>query len=98
MNKPRLPSQLHPDYPKMRIEKKLHGESGFDVYYPVPFDVLKSWFDAHPEFAKEGEYKLICPFCGDENGFDDQGGYCCGEVGHCEWIYFDINDEEADAP
>lgn len=86
MNKPLLPSQMHPDYPKAkRVPANPEDDRPFDTIYPVSADVLIAFFQAHPEFENEGEYVLVCPFCGDENSFTDHDGYCCSEVGHCEW-------------
>lgn len=89
MSRPKLPSQQHPDYPKA----KRWTEDGRDYLKPAPLDAFTEFYRAHPEFDKEGEYEFRCPFCGDANSYVDQGGYCCGEVGHCEWVYIPHEEE-----
>jgi hypothetical protein len=81
--RPRLPSEMHPDYPK---RPPLKVENGRTIYRPIPAEQIMAFYQAHPEFANEGEYRFECPFCGYENHFEDKGGWCCGEVGHCEWV------------
>lgn len=88
MTKPLLPSQQHPEYPRTR----LIGNQPVPTYrMPKPQEILE-FYRQHPEFKNEGDYKLICPYCGDENFHSDIMGACCHEVGHCEWVYFPQED------
>lgn len=84
MNKPRLPSQLHPNYPKSVQWSDV--QTRMLTIKPAPAEDFIKFYQTHPEFEGEGEYVFRCPFCGDENSYDEIGGYCCGEVGHCEWV------------
>jgi hypothetical protein len=84
--KPKLESEKHPDYPKA---KRWTDERGILNVKPAPPTELINFYASHPEFENEGVYKLICPYCGDENIHEDVMGQCCHEIGHCEWKYFE---------
>lgn len=107
MNKPKLESEKHPSYPKAHpIEWSAFTSMDWSKYPPSVYHMhtyksdptwvarYQSFMQAHPEFNSEGEYQLQCPSCGDESNYEwiDQGGYCCGEVGHCEWVYVENED------
>lgn len=82
MNRPRLPSELHPDYPKMkRLPDVADGVPTYKM--PSPAEYI-AFFEAHPEFRNEGEYELQCPYCGKCLSIDFN--VCCGEAGHGEWV------------
>lgn len=92
MSRPKLPSELHPDYPKQKCYVELSDRTTrqtrweYSQFYKL--EAYAEFYAKHPEFDNEGEYIFVCPFCGDPNSYIDEGGYCCGEVGHCEWEYF----------
>ncbi len=84
MSAPKLPSEMHPNYPKAIQWTDL--ETRILTYKGPSFEEFKTFFDSHPEFKDEGEYVLVCPFCGDDNYHTEIMGWCCSEVGHCEWV------------
>lgn len=88
MNRPLLPSEKHPDYPKCRVDHNAHP---LPIVYPVSREEMAAFYKAHPEFNDEGEYRFECPYCGDELSDDWRG--CCGEAGHGEWVLVDANGE-----
>lgn len=85
---PKLLSEMHPNYPKHQPTWEDNG-FGFKIVC-IPDRTFRArlvdFHKAHPEFANEGVYKFCCPYCGDEKDVE-MGGYCCSEVGHCEWVY-----------
>lgn len=87
MSRPKLPSELHPDFPRGRVETTTQP---VPTFYPASSEAFVAFHAAHPEFSREGDFFLICPYCGQENAHTDQMGYCCSEVGHCEWLYFGL--------
>lgn len=82
MSRPKLPSEMHPDYPKG--ESWVDPETGMNCYKPAHPDRFVAFYKAHPEFDNEGDYVFRCPYCGDEIGCEPTD-MCCGEV-HGEWV------------
>lgn len=84
MSRPKLPSEMHPDFPKGWTD---------DTTKPVPTyhrpsrEAYQEFYKAHPEFDSEGEYEFVCPYCGNQMSDDDWRG-CCGEAGHGEWVLY----------
>lgn len=70
--KPKLPSQMHPHYPKP--PSPTVDERGLTIHYPIPFEALHAFYKAHPEFDDEGEYVFECEMCGSD--LDDDLAYC----------------------
>ena len=95
MSRPKLPSELHPDYPRAT---RSVDDRGVTTITSRSIESLQAFWKAHPEFDNEGEWVFVCPYCGEPNKHEDHGGMCCGEYGHCEWVYFDVNGNEAEAP
>ena len=88
MDRPKLPSEMHPDYPKGERWIK----DGMNYYKPAPADAFIAFYQAHPEFANEGEYLFICEMCSDE--IDSDLCYCWGCGDHSgTWVLYDENNE-----
>ena len=92
MSRPKLPSQLHADYPKAT-----HWiEDGRHYYKTAPAEDFIKFYQSHPEFKDEGDFECVCPFCGDPTE-TEPGRLCCGEV-RAEWVYVNNEGEVCEPP
>lgn len=74
MSTPKLPSELHPDYPKVTT-RIVDGHLIQDSRWQAQRD----FFAAHPEFAYEGTWEFRCEGCGYQVDEDHQFCEHCRE-------------------